>query len=182
VRRGKVQDFSIGRGRLHWMMIDVGGPTAEPGMELARMGCPDEGRRGGTHSKMVTLQESRLGFHTAHCALIAQSFRELAGCISTWDQPHPVCFRTHKYYWQEMSERRGGIDHTPPGVNLYLSLPFQWIAESGFLPAEACQHHAETTAQKGKSGRFRNRSDIPQLHYAELGARTNVGAAKSSQR
>ena len=51
-----------------------------------------------------------------------------------------------------MSERRGGIACTPPCVNLCLSLPFQWIAESGFLAAENQQGETSRDAQGDRAG------------------------------
>jgi AraC family L-rhamnose operon regulatory protein RhaS len=77
---------NIGRGRLHWMMIDVGvrRPNQEwnwPGWVVLTKADVAELTERWQHLKDPVWSST---------PLIAQSFRELARCISTWGQPHVV--------------------------------------------------------------------------------------------
>ena len=77
---------NIGRGRLHWMILDVGvrrpnQPWNWPGWVVLTKSDLTELTERWQHLKNPIWTST---------PPIAQSFRELARCITTWEQPHTV--------------------------------------------------------------------------------------------
>ncbi len=78
---------NIGRGRLHWMILDVG--VRRPNQDWK---WPEwiVLTKGVTWAELTGRWQHLKDPVWTSTPLIAQSFRELARCITAWDQPHAV--------------------------------------------------------------------------------------------
>ncbi len=77
---------NIGRGRLHWMILDVGVRRPNQGWKWPAWIVLTKGDRAELTERWQHLKNPVW----TSTPPIAQSFRELARCITAWNQPHAV--------------------------------------------------------------------------------------------